>query len=130
MLPLARQLARTHGVDVGLVMGIARIESRYNPRARNRRSGATGLMQIMPSTGRHFRCGDLSDATANLTCGVRILKRYLAYFDGEMTYGIAAYHAGPRSPSRARRAGRLPRNFSYVEKVLQTRSRFLRNGCH
>jgi soluble lytic murein transglycosylase-like protein len=123
-------IAQEHQVDVGLVIGILRVESRFNPEARNRRSGASGLMQVMPSTGDYFECGDLMDAQANLTCGVRILKRYLDYFDGDVTYGVSAYNSGPRMPARARRGQRLPSNFSYVTRVMETRTKFLREGCH
>ena len=117
-------------VDLGIVMAVARVESKYNPAARNKRSGASGLMQVMPSTGRYFKCGDLFDAEANLTCGVRILRRYIDFFDGNLTYGIAAYHAGIVAPKKARKAGRAPKNLHYVTRVMQVRSRFLRKGCH
>lgn len=129
LLPTAKRIARQHRIDVGLMVGIMRVESRFRPEAKNRRSGATGLMQIMPSTGKYFDCGDLAEPAANMDCGARVLRRYIDYFDGSVTYGIAAYHAGPRSPARARKKGRLPRNFHYVQKVMKWRTRFLRKGC-
>lgn len=129
LLPAAKTISKSTGVDLGLLMGVARIESRFNPRATNRRSGAAGLMQIMPSTGKYFKCGNLMNAKGNLKCGARVLRRYIKYFDGSMTYGIAAYHSGPVSPKKRKKAGKLPKNFYYVEKVLQARSRFLRKGC-
>jgi hypothetical protein len=129
LLPIAKRIGRKHKVDLGLIVGVMRVESRFRPGIKNKRSGASGLMQIMPSTGKYFRCGDLLDAEANLICGVRVLKRYIDYFDGDTTYGIAAYHAGPRSPARARKRGKLPKNYSYVQKVLKWRTRFLRSGC-
>lgn len=129
VMPFAKAVAKSFRLDAGLLLGIARIESRFRPAAKNKRSGAAGLMQVMPSTGRYFKCGNLLDAQANLECGAKILRRYIDYFDGDMTYGIAAYHAGPRSPARAKKRGRLPKNFYYVEKVLKTRSRLLRSGC-
>lgn len=130
VLPAVKRVSRAQRIDLGLVMGIIRVESRYKASARNRRTGASGLMQVMPGTGRYFKCGDLLDAEENITCGIRVLKRYLAMFKGNMTYGVAAYHAGPVRPKRAYKAGRLPKNFSYVEKVLRARTRFLRRGCY
>ena len=129
LLPLAKRITKEIDIDLSLVMAVARVESSYNPAARNRRSGATGLMQVMPSTGRGFKCGNLRDAETNLRCGARILKRYLAYFDNELIYGVAAYHSGPVAPKKARAAKRLPRNMNYVEKVLKLRTRFRRQGC-
>jgi len=129
LLNAAKFTARRHKLDLGVLIGIMRVESRFKPTARNKRSGATGLMQIMPSTGKYFKCGDLSDAARNMECGARVLRRYIDYFKGDLTYGIAAYHSGPRAPSRAKKRGRLPKNFSYVSKVMQYRTRFLRKGC-
>ena len=129
LLPLAKRVTKDVGIDLSLVMAVARVESSYNPSARNRRSGATGLMQVMPSTGRGFKCGSLRNRESNLRCGARVLKRYLRYFDDELIYGVAAYHSGPVAPKKARASGKLPRNMNYVEKVLRFRTRFRRQGC-
>jgi soluble lytic murein transglycosylase-like protein len=117
-----------HGVDPALVVGVIRVESRFKVDALSR-AGATGLMQVMPSTGKWFKCGDLRKPNDNLDCGVRILKRYLKRYGGSITYGVSAYHAGPKWSDRAQKKGVLPKNFSYVEKVLHARARFLRQGC-
>ena len=129
LLPLAKRIATEVGIELSLIMAVARVESGYNPKARNRRSGATGLMQVMPSTGRGFQCGDLTDAEKNMRCGSRVLKRYLKYFDGDLLYGVAAYHTGPVAPKKAKKQKKLPRNMNYVEKVLKLRTRFKRRGC-
>ena len=128
LLPAIRSISKQQGIDSALVVGVIRVESRFKAGARSR-AGATGLMQVMPSTGRWFKCGDLSAPKQNLECGIRILKRYLARYGGDLTYGISAYHAGPRHADKARKKNTLPKNFSYVEKVLHARTRFLRQGC-
>ena len=110
-------------------MAVARVESRYRASARNRRTGATGLMQVMPATGRAFRCGSLTDPAANLSCGARILARYRTLMGGRVRYALASYLMGPRSPGRALRAGRPPPGRRFVEKVLAIRDRFRRVGC-
>ncbi len=127
--PVAERLAEQHGVDSALIMAVARVESDYNPDARNKRTGAAGLMQVMPSTGEYFKCGDLGDADQNLACGVRVLRRYIDYFDGDLNYAVAAYHAGPKWSKKAKAQGLLPGNYSYIEKVMQLRTRFRRRGC-
>jgi murein DD-endopeptidase MepM/ murein hydrolase activator NlpD len=43
-----RRAAKLNGVSEELMFTIANIESRFNPRAVNRRSGASGLYQILP----------------------------------------------------------------------------------
>ena len=40
-------------IDRALLHAIVRQESRFNPSAENKRSGATGLMQLMPRTAFH-----------------------------------------------------------------------------
>ena len=127
--PLLRRAAASNGVDPALVMGVAWVESRFRQPARSR-VGAGGLMQIMPATARGLRCGDVrTDATANATCGARLLRRLLARFDGNEVYALAAYHAGPAPTRRALRADELPRNFGYADAVLAARGRYLRGGC-
>ena len=128
-LPLIRKVAQAHDVDVGLVVGLVHVESGFRADIENSHTGAAGLMQIMPATGRGFECGDLLDAEDNLECGVRVLKRYLDRYKGNMAYGLAAYNAGPKSPDQAWSDGRLPRNFGFAELVLRERARFLRGGC-
>ncbi len=127
--PLAVEVSERHGLDLALVMAVARVESDYVPAVKNRRTGATGLMQVMPSTGKHFSCGDLEAPADNLECGARVLGRYLKYFKGDYLYAVAAYHAGPKWAARAQSENLLPSNFTYVEKVMQLRTRFLRVGC-
>ena len=66
--PLVAKKATEYGVDRALVNGIIRVESRFNPEAVSR-VGASGLMQVMPSTAKGLRCGDLFDPEENIDCG-------------------------------------------------------------
>ncbi len=62
-------------VDPALIYGIVSIESRFKPTVVSR-SGARGLMQLMPRTAAHFgnrRPGNLSDPGQNLSIGQRYL---------------------------------------------------------
>ncbi len=124
-----QRAAAAHQVDVGLIAGIVRVESSFNPDAVNRRSGATGLMQVMPSVGERLRCGDITEVETNIKCGLTILKRFMKRYDNSLIYGLSAYNAGYRIPNRARKTGTLPSNFKYVEKVLSARTSYLRHGC-
>lgn len=128
VLPTIERLAEQHGIDSSLVVAVARVESRFRPKARSR-VGALGLMQVMPSTGRWFKCGHLLNPVQNVSCGIRVLKRYLKRYDGNLTYGLAAYNSGPKSADKHWRAGILPRNYSYVKKVLSARRKYVTQGC-
>src|SRR5690606_20238735 len=72
--PLIRTAAAKHGVDVGLIAGVIRVESSFNPKVRSS-AGAMGLMQVMPATAKALGCDDLYDPAANIDCGTRVLKR-------------------------------------------------------
>lgn len=71
------------GVDPSLVYSVAKVESNLKTEARNRITGATGLMQILPSTWnylikkyRHlgFTPQDISDPQKNAILGAVYLK--------------------------------------------------------
>jgi soluble lytic murein transglycosylase-like protein len=126
--PLMRVAAMEHQVDVGLIAGIIHVESSFRPDARSR-SGARGLMQVMPKIGKRLKCGDLTDPKRNIQCGLTILKRFMARYDDRVIFGLSAYNAGYKVPNEALEADELPSNYRYVEKVLAARVSYLRYGC-
>jgi len=126
---LIREKAAQHELEAELVLGVVKVESNFNPECRSR-VGATGLMQVMPRTGKHMECGsDLEDPETNVECGCRVLKRYIDLYDGNVIYGLAAYNAGPGNANPSAKESHLPFNFQYVEKVLRWRNVFVRFGC-
>lgn len=127
-VPLLNDAAKKHRVDRALLVGIVRVESSFRPKAVSP-VGAQGLMQVMPYNGRKMECGDLTDPKLNIACGVRVLKGFLRYYKGDIVYALSGYNAGFAQPNNARREGRLPKNRSYVEKVLGARATYLRHGC-
>lgn len=128
VMPLIDAAADEYGLDSALMAAIVALESRFKS-VVNKRSGARGLMQIMPSTGRSLKCGNLSNAKANLACGATLLRRLLDRYDGSLMLALSGYHAGLAVPNKARDSGVVPTNMSYYERVLATRTRLLREGC-
>jgi soluble lytic murein transglycosylase len=95
------------GLDTAWVYGLIRQESRFISDARSG-VGASGLMQVMPATGKwvaakigmdNFVHGMLTDLRTNITLGANYMNMVLANFDGDEVLATAAYNAGP---SRAR----------------------------
>ncbi len=126
---LITKIARAHDLEPELVMGVVKVESSFNPGCKSR-VGARGLMQVMPRTGKHMKCGsDLSDPETNLECGCRVLKRYLDLYDGNLIYALSAYNAGPGNANPSAKGSYLPFNFKYVEKIFRWRNVFVRFGC-
>jgi len=104
--PFAEQLmpiTRALDVDTAWVYGLIRQESRFIMDARSH-VGASGLMQIMPATGRwiarklgrrDFHPRDLHDLQTNLEFGSFYLKQALEDLDGSAVLASAGYNAGP-----------------------------------
>ena len=126
--PFIEEAAAHKGLDAPLMAAIIQIESPFR-HVVNKRSGARGLMQIMPSTARSLGCGNLDDTRANLACGADLLRRLLDRYDGSLLLALSGYQSGLKAPNKARRTGILPPNQRYLEKVLATRTRLLREGC-
>lgn len=127
-LDLVVRAGERQNVDWTVLAAIITVESKWTVSARNR-SGASGLMQVMPSTGRRLKCGELLDAVDNVNCGARLMRRLLDRYDDRLPYALAAYAAGARSVDRAFRAGARPPKERFVSRVLSLSSAFAERGC-
>jgi len=96
-------LAATHITlpDVSLLRALMHQESSFRIDARSR-VGATGLMQVMPTTAKPFlkkyfpdnKTPDLSDPVVNIVCGTAYLNILVARY-GKIEYALGAYNGGP-----------------------------------
>jgi len=115
---IVQAAARAQGVEGDLVHAIIWAESSYNPDAVSS-AGAAGLMQLMPETARLYGVRNVFDPEENIRAGVKILKRLLVQFDGDLELALAAYNAGPNAVIRA--GNRIPphaQTEAYVPRVL------------
>ncbi|MEX2503145.1 MAG: transglycosylase SLT domain-containing protein [Trueperaceae bacterium] len=91
--------AAEEGVDPHLVWSVMRRESAYFPDAVSR-SGAQGLMQVMPATWDWIAellgepPGDPFDPVTNIRYGTHYLGWLDRYFDGDLELSIASYNRG------------------------------------
>jgi len=99
-------IAHGIGLDVNWAYGLIRQESRFIMAAKSN-VGASGLMQVMPSTAKyvakkigmnHFKVTQLGDMHTNLTLGSNYLNMVLQDLDGSWALASAAYNAGPGRP--------------------------------
>jgi len=100
--------ARARKLDEPLVFGLVRQESRFIVDAKSS-AGASGLMQLMPSTARlvarkigmkGYNTSRLGRPEVNAALGAYYLRHVLDGFGGNPVLAAAAYNAGP---GRARR---------------------------
>ncbi|MEW6762669.1 MAG: transglycosylase SLT domain-containing protein [Pseudomonadota bacterium] len=102
-LDVLHPTAQGLGLDKAWVYGLIRQESRFVLDARSG-VGASGLMQVMPATGKwvaakigmdNFVHGMLTDLRTNITLGANYMNMVLENFDGDEILATAAYNAGP-----------------------------------
>jgi membrane-bound lytic murein transglycosylase MltF len=107
--PLQR-FAAQYGFDWRLIAAQAYQESRLDQAARSR-SGAIGLMQLLPATAKDMGFDDVTDAEDNLHAGIKYMAWLRdTYFDDpalpeavRIDFALAAYNAGPGRVRRWRR---------------------------
>jgi soluble lytic murein transglycosylase len=91
--------AKEAGVDAELVWAVMRRESAFFPDAISR-SGAQGLMQVMPATWdwlaelQEESPADPFDVAANVRYGTYYLGWLQDYFRGELQLAVASYNRG------------------------------------
>lgn len=116
--PLIEKVSDEAGLDVHLLHAMIEVESGYRPHAVSPK-GATGLLQVMPKTGRRFGAHDLTNPEHNLRAGASYMKWLLGYFDNDMRLALAAYNAGEGSVVKyGRKIPPYPETRNYVKKVL------------
>ncbi|MEI7530116.1 MAG: lytic transglycosylase domain-containing protein [Elusimicrobiota bacterium] len=134
-LEKARKEAKGQGVDLSLILALIRKESTFDPKAHNK-SGARGLMQVLPSTAKWLGLKDtkqLWTPAVNIKYGVK----YLKYLFGEFGAGsladlkavdlkgegirktLAAYNAGPGNVRKYNGVPPFKETKNYVEKVAE-----------
>lgn len=110
------EAAAKYGLSANLIRAVAKAESDFNPQAVSR-SGAVGVMQLMPGTAKLLGVTDSYDARQNIMGGAKYLKENLDRF-GDVRLALAAYNAGPGS---VKKYGGIPpyeETQNYVKKIM------------
>jgi soluble lytic murein transglycosylase-like protein len=121
---LIRKAARRHGVDPLLIKAVICEESGFNPQCLSR-TGARGLMQIMPRTARWYHVRGWTQPEANIDLGTRYLKEQLVSFDNNLPLALAAYNAGPYMVRKYKNIPPFAETRRYVRRVLHTYHSYL-----
>jgi soluble lytic murein transglycosylase-like protein len=130
-----QQEAQRYDLDWRLLLGIMRVESGFDPRARSPR-GAVGLMQVMPVAFKEVAMElgwgrrnpkELEDPRVNIRVGAHYLSSLVRRF-GDLEEAVQAYYLGPSrigNPSD----GWRPLGRQYLQAVLRGGGFGRRTAC-
>jgi soluble lytic murein transglycosylase len=147
---IIRQQGAEKDVDPALIAAVIFTESRF--RDQTSHAGATGLMQLMPSTadyiarksgGTRFTRSDLATPQINIAYGTWYLRYLLTKYSGDTVLALAAYNAGEGKVDEWWRAAAargerfnvaehipFPETRDYVQRVLTARAEYRRKYGH
>jgi len=113
---MVHEVASRYNVDPELVRAVIGQESNWDPHAVSR-TGAQGLMQLVPSTARLLGVRNAFDPQQNLDGGVRYLRSLLVRYGGDLDKALAAYNAGPGAVDRAGGVPHIAETQHYVQRI-------------
>jgi len=134
-MPVLREAAREHGIDVELLTAMIAVESGFKVRAQSPR-GAIGLMQLTPETADRYAskaelqrpaAERLLDPRTNVQTGARMLADLAKRFNG-IDVALAAWNAGEGTVRRY--GGKMPpieETRAHVHMVLELYWSLLQN---
>ena len=109
---------KRHNVDVDLLASVVKAESAGNAHAVSR-TGAQGLMQLMPQTAATLGVRDSFEPSQNLNGGSAYLDQLLRRYHENLPLALAAYNAGPAAVDRYRGIPPFRETRLYVAKVIR-----------
>ena len=107
-----------HHVDADLLASVVRAESGGRVRAVSR-TGARGLMQLMPGTAAELGVGDAFEPQQNINGGTAYLDGLLTRYHDNIALALAAYNAGPKAVDRYHGVPPYRETRAYVARVIR-----------
>ena len=114
---LLNHAGEQHDIDVELLASIVHAESNGRATAVSR-TGAQGLMQLMPGTARNLGVKDSFQPDQNINGGTAYFDWLLTRYHDNLPLALAAYNAGPAAVDKYRGIPPYRETRSYVARVM------------
>lgn len=120
---------QAHDLDVDLLASVVKQESGGQVRAVSR-TGARGLMQLMPGTAADLGVGDSFAPGENVSGGTAYLDSLLKRYHDNLALALAAYNAGPGAVERWHGMPPYRETRAYVARVIHEFNRRIEARQH
>src|SRR5580700_10139108 len=120
--PMLVQAGTTHNLDADLLASVVRAESGGHARAVSR-TGAQGLMQLMPGTASDLGVTNSFAPSENIQGGTAYLDALLKKYHDNLPLALAAYNAGPAAVDRWHGIPPYRETRAYVARVIHEYNR-------
>ena len=107
-----------HNIDADLLAAVVRAESGNQPHAVSR-TGARGLMQLMPGTARQLGVKDSFAPDQNINGGTAYLDQLLTRYHDNIAFALAAYNAGPGAVDKHHGVPPYRETRAYVARIIR-----------
>ncbi|NYF79461.1 lytic transglycosylase domain-containing protein [Granulicella arctica] len=107
-----------HHIDADMLASVVKAESGGQVHAVSR-TGARGLMQLMPGTAAQLGVADSFRADQNIAGGTAYLDQLLTRYHDNVALALAAYNAGPGAVDRWHGVPPYRETRAYVARVIR-----------
>jgi len=114
---LLNQAGAQHNIDVALLASVVNAESSGRANAVSR-TGARGLMQLMPGTAQELGVSDAFRPDQNIAGGSAYLDSLLTRYKDNLALALAAYNAGPGAVDHYHGIPPFRETRAYVARVM------------
>jgi hypothetical protein len=114
----ARQIAIEEGLDPAIFIAQLNRESGFNPKAKNPKSGATGIGQFMPATAKGMGFVAGKDPLLDIRMAAKYMKGKLKMYNGDYRLALASYNAGSGNVSKYGGVPPFKETQDYVNSIM------------